>query len=645
MERALGTHRTDHSASLINLPTELLVKIFTYLSTRDKFILQYVCQRFQSVSETPQLWKEFVWTDYEPCHRPRVRKILKKQGKHVRKIFFPAHETPRKMLKMAQYCANVTHLSLPRDTRLSLDNLEEIVHTLTGLQQLDVCTDSRSNTFHFRQQLRHNQLQEGVMRLFKITATIVKELNLRIDHYDDSRSVVASIEKQASQGFPLSSVINLFAVQTTHDIFSFWLKSGPQVPSFKISLYDNRKIPMNLYSPMPIRKFQFGMMKVPPFVQLSNYGVLGLEDDVFHLNEYDHHGVLRHTVTRIGMGSYKASIKENHFSDIVHLHSVSFVDISNLDVRSNQLEQLSVACPNLQRLNLQGNVHCLEGLQGLHAIVDACKNLEGLNLTGILASSVESHLHLWELLSSLKKLTHLATDLCLLTPCNLDDTSKRKFIAKFKGCYKLQALEISCNEDCMDCSNSVDFLFSHFPLLTYCRMVFFEHSALMYTITNCGKLKYLYEEHPSKCDRDLFTVLPSGCYLRQVYINSLSFNVTDKLISMISTNGELECVILHIHSITVSGLTSLINNSPNLILLHVSIKQPLFDKYHERPYNGRGGCLCKDQVQKMFSYRKLFSVGSFDVMCLDAHKSIRSVRDTELFNTDLNSLWPSVHIL
>ena len=563
----------------------------------------------------------------------------------MRKIFFPAHETPRKMLKMAQYCAKVTHLCLPRDTRLSLDNLQEIVHTLTGLQQLDVCTDSRSNTFHFRQQLRHNQLQEGVMRLFKITATVVKELNLQIDHYEDSRSVVASIEKLASQVYPLSPVINLFAVQTTQDIFSFWLKSGAQAPSFKISLYDNRKIPINLYSPMPFRKFQFGLMNVPPFVRLSNYGMLGLEDDVFHLNEYDHRGVSKHTVTRIGTGSYKAFIKEKHFNDIVHLHSVSYIDISDLDVSSNQLEQLAVVCPNLQRLNLQGNIHCLEDLQGLHVIVNACQNLQGLNLTGISAPSVGSHLRLWELLSSLKKLTHLASDLCLLTPCNLDDTSKQRVIAKFKGCYKLQALEISCNEECMECSNSVDFLFSHFPSLIYCRMLFFEHSALMYVITNCGKLKYLYEEHPSKSDCDSFTMLPSSCYLQQVYINSLSFNVTDKLVSVISTHGELECVILHVHSITVSGLTSLINNSPNLILLHISVKQPLFDKDHGRPYDGRDGCSCRDRVQRMFLYRKLFSIGSFDVICLGAHKQIRTVRDTELFNTDLNSLWPSVHIL
>ena len=32
------------------------------------------------------------------------------------------------------------------------------------------------------------------------------------------------------------------------------------------------------------------------------------------------------------------------------------------------LEQLAIACPNLQQLNLKENVNCLKSLQGLRAI-------------------------------------------------------------------------------------------------------------------------------------------------------------------------------------------------------------------------------------------------------------------------------------
>ena len=83
---------------------------------------------------------------------------------------------------------------------------------------------------------------------------------------------------------------------------------------------------------------------------------------------------------------------------------------------SDHLEQLAVACPNHQRLNLKDVDNCLESLHGLRAIVTACKNLQGLNLTGISVSQVESYLLLWELLSSAKNLTHLAVELCTLIP-------------------------------------------------------------------------------------------------------------------------------------------------------------------------------------------------------------------------------------
>lgn len=38
---------------------------------------------------------------------------------------------------------------------------------------------------------------------------------------------------------------------------------------------------------------------------------------------------------------------------------------------------------------------------------------------------------------------------------------------------------------------------------------------------------------------------------------------------MLSAHGELERVVLFVNSITTSAIKTLINNSPNLVLLHV----------------------------------------------------------------------------
>ena len=96
----------------------------------------HVSPRFKHIMEVPSLWKDFVWPYYEPLRVCSVNKIFKAQGEHVRRIFFPAHVTLANILEMVQYCTKVTHLSLPRNLRL--DHLEEIVHTMKHLQQLDV---------------------------------------------------------------------------------------------------------------------------------------------------------------------------------------------------------------------------------------------------------------------------------------------------------------------------------------------------------------------------------------------------------------------------------------------------------------------------------------------------------------------------
>ena len=82
-------------------------------------------------------------------------------------MFFPAHVLPAKILEMASYCINVTHLSLPRSTQLSLNELEVIVHVMTHLQQLDVFVDRK----FMQREPRHDSFE----CLLQLTATSVRE--------------------------------------------------------------------------------------------------------------------------------------------------------------------------------------------------------------------------------------------------------------------------------------------------------------------------------------------------------------------------------------------------------------------------------------------------------------------------------------
>jgi len=606
--------------------------------------MRYVSQRLRDVSKVSLLWNEFVWPDYEPHHISGVCEIFKVHGKNMRRILFPGYLAPAKILEVVHCCTKVKHLSLLKNTQLSLNDLEKIVHTMPHLQQLDVFIITEK--FIQRAPLHgpilvyaQRQSHATVEGLLKVAAASVRELTLRIKGYDVDDAVNA-IRVWAEQGNPLPSIINILTENDAimkSDVCLTWSMSYSNInlQLFEVGFYDIKRVPMNLYPPMPLKKFYFGPGETLPLIQLSNYGIQGLKHDIFHLNDYDDNGTVRHTVTHCSM---RYQIERRHLNKISHLHSVSYINFCYAGVFPHDLEQLAIACPNLQRLNLMENINCLENFNGLQAIVRTCVNLQGLNLAGISVSSMKSpHLLLWELLSSLKKLTHLAINLCALNPSYPFDDYRKEFINKFKSCHSLQALEIHCCDRIYCCrQKNKDYLFSYFPSLTYCRMIDFPYyPGFVHAINNCHQLKCLYEE-----SEIAFFILPglsNNCHLQQLYIDLL-ISLPDELVNTLSAHGRLECVILLVWSITFSSIITLIKNSPNLTLLCISTREPLCN--HNKNYGSY-----EDKVKKMFSYHKLFAVGNFKVESSNSAvrnfivKSSKSPFTADLFNTDLNSSW------
>ena len=366
---------------------------------------------------------------------------------------------------------------------------------------------------------------------------------------------------------------------------------------------------MDLYPSIPLRKFRFGPVATSPLIKLSDHGILGLDQDRFYLSDYDHYGKVK-----LSVNPYLYAVKDEHLH-CINFDSISNVNFVGVNIYSGHLEQLAIACPNLEQLNLGKAQNCLQSLQGLHAIVDTCQNLQRLNLVGIPVSSVESYLLLWELLSSIKKLTYLAIDVCMLIQSsNCDSADKEKLIDMLGKCGSLKALEITEKFNCEECQSvpSVnDLLFSHFPSLVYVRLSqVWCTTALKYTITNCHRLKYLYYE-TNLCS-GACTILPLP-HLQQLCIKSWHvINLSAPSVHVLSAHGELEQVTLSVRSITTSAITTLISNSPNLILLYIETMtmEPLCDEngvslnweYHSK---------YKDTVSKTFPYHKLLTIGDF----------------------------------
>ena len=456
------------------------------------------------------------------------------------------------------------------------------------------------------------------------------------------RSVLRIFEKLC----PLPPVVNIFINLDYLNLSSLVLEFNNWSPSadtpHEICLYDIDEVTMDLHPSIPLRQFHFSPAAIPYLIKLSDYGILGLENDIFYFTAYNHYGEVRHSIAPKYQDLH--AIKDQYLHCISNLNAIANVDLSHHvsadKIYPGHLEQLAIACPNLQRLNLTNVRCCLQSLQGLRAIVDACQNLQGLSLVGIQVSLVESCLLLWELLSSIKKLTHLAIDLCMLIQAsNCDGADRQRLIGMFRNCDRLKALEIIQIWHCTECNNVPDvedLLFCHFPSLVFVRLSQVRcTTAMKYAITNCHRLKYLsYGTDLHEHERCVSLPSSSSCHLHQLCIESSQHgNLSASSVCVLSAHGKLEYVVFIVKSITTSAITTLIDNSPNLILLCVVMKEPLCDEngvsVDREEY--------KDTVSKTFSYHKLLTAGNFSIL----QYSLRFSKHQLLgcFCANLNSLW------
>ena len=176
-----------------------------------------------------------------------VSKVLKTHGEHVKQIFFPAHVTPVNILEMTHYCPKVTHLSLPRYTQLGLDHLEEILHIMTHLEQLDVFTSSIN--YHYPSS--HKDIIE---QLLEVTTVSIKKLVIKIDLSCQSTRTVLDVFKKLLKNadHPLPSVINILMNESDIDILifsrivEFWPASSYTLASLEIGFYNITRVSMDL---------------------------------------------------------------------------------------------------------------------------------------------------------------------------------------------------------------------------------------------------------------------------------------------------------------------------------------------------------------------------------------------------------------
>ena len=402
-----------------------------------------------------------------------------------------------------------------------------------------------------------------------------------------------------------------------------------------LKIFTSLNVPLSLIPPTPIFQLQYGPTATLPFTNASKFGMLGLKKDLLLLTDSCDGDKTAHkavTMSTRTLGDIEFDLSHCKLIDLKFL--TCFEATICREFHSGHLEQLAVACPNLQQLKLLRNYNCLKRLQGLRSIADNCKKLQGLNLLGIPVSNVENQVHLWEILCDMK-LTHLAMDLCMLKP---DDALKERAGYLFPQCSVLQALELY--NDFLSCSECEEFVsedlmqLSHFPMLSFCKLTQFNFqcSVVHDIVTSCNRLRTL-NIHCSLCH----SVPPRLTFahnssLKQLCLSSHCAVISDEFMEAVSAHGGLEYVIFIVQEITYGGIIALVTNSPMLITFRAAVVQAL-------EQDGIPNLqILKATLMEMFPKRKVFTMGSYLV---EKHDDLKFLSYDLLFGTDFKlKLWP-----
>ena len=615
-------------STLVTLPVEVLVYIFSFLSTRDKVIIRCISKTLRCAGEVPSLWEDFIWPRYAPRDEKLLKHVLKTFGRYIKRIHFSGdHIVPSKLEVMLKFCKNLIHLNLPSFQYGSFEKLQKIVHSMGSLQILNIRVPLFTENTLIRRYLAlcNNNLKE--LSLCYRLANVRQWLEEWADNNYVPRKLSITVDRHT-----LTSSIQACVPILRNKTLQKNLDSGEDVAWANIYLDFSATIPF-----IQLRVTESSV--VLSSVKASKYGILGLDHDTLHLTEGSYHGKKVQRALLTGT--------DNEYIDVsvTSLTSVTYFDASHCRVLyPGHLEQLSIACPNLQRLDLTGNYNCLNNLQGLHSLANNCKTLQGLSLKGIHVHDCEYDcIQVWEILCTMR-LSELAIEACMIKcdgrnakfvesasgDCSAG-VKRQKLNHMFQRYFSLQVLELRFNhQSCYYLSDNELLLVTNFPSITYYRLCSLPSNNCHHTLKQIFGQKYLrcLFLSKNKCGKLSLSLEGHCSSLQQLYIHSRDTVPTEAFVDALCGHGGLEHVILWVKSLTAKSIENMIEHSSNLLTFHVYLYSRAFLTSELKDLTAT--------FKAKFSRRKLFNGGNFEIR-VSYHFARVEMND----DTDLSSVWDS----
>ena len=611
-------------SSILELPTELLVFIISFLSARDVTKLRYVSKSLRVFTEVPSLWRKFVWPCYHNREEASVINILKLCGNHIRRLSFTNDHILLPQLYcdlMSVYCANVINLTLLTKVPLTEIELKKILRNLKHLKKLEI---SWSGTNYPAKLLKSSNLIELTLHLGRTVFPSIDDYESWIEDYISTGytpQFVNFVQSKVNlQWFVFRYLLLWWSARSVRDQYR-----PPPGYTAHLKLYSQYKVPFNLSPTLPQFHIQFGLTPSVKVNRFKYYDMLGqsyynLKLNCCSCNDHSCNCIVVSASVDDSIISYfdTACYRQADRHGVIKIMDTFDLSDYSVDVSVNVvnsilnkgLEQLSFLIPNLQKLDLSHYDFSIDNMKGLRAVAKNCCNLIGLNLANMHAVSLDL-MTFWEILSGMK-LTHLSMEYCLVTLADID--MQRKMVNLYAT---LQAVEagFSICEVCESLSSKDLICLSHFLSLQYCRLHHHDsyHSSVVHDIaTNCKQLKCLIVQPNSFYQQPSFhptgISLSSTCNnnLEQLFIDSEHTVVSEEFMESVSVHGGLVHVVLQVATITDKGIGILIQNSSKLVQLHIGLSTSV----HEQN-GGFDPSTLHILLKNKYYYRSLFTSGYF----------------------------------
>ena len=590
--------------SLVNLPVEVLLYIVSFLSTRDIAKIRFVSRSLRSISEIPSLWEVFIWSHYAPRDDKLLKHLLRTFGKHIRTFNFTDHIAPSKLQLMLGMCKNVMHLSLPSFTYVAnFDKFKMTVCNLGSLQILVIPSHVWGNDFQSILKLCSN-LKELSLHYSQSFWWLCTQMKERLEEWANFNYLPRKLnivvrDRPVMMSNTISSLQSCFSTLRDKKLPS--ISDAPNIAWFNICF--NRTTGFSPVLPYIQVRITDSLVALHS-VKASKYGLLGLDMDMLHLTQGNYHGKQVHKALLIGGKDEYIDTSVTSLTSVTYFDASYCSSIHNSSLYPGHLEQLSIACPNLQRLDLCGNSECLNNLQGLHSLANNCKSLQALNLLRIHVSYREYDcLQLWEILC-IMKLTELAIEAWMISICDSRNSNssslssrvssiaikQQKLIdifQKYSSLISLQVLEVSIRGEYYigysSCNHICDhelLLVSHFPSVTSYRLCNLPNNNCYHTLKHIFGCKYLKCLFLSKSIPGILSLSLEGhCpSLQQLYIYSRDTVLTKTFTDALCAHGGLEHVILCVKSLTAGSISDIIEHSSNLVTFDINLCSRVFTK-------------------------------------------------------------------